>query len=77
MEFASPGELIHEQGVVFARQFVAEGFFDRSMVADINVHWDVDAKRPTRSRSRRNDASAGNLQALRHGDVHASQFGRG
>src|SRR3954462_4166098 len=44
VEFALPRELSREEGVVLARDFVAERFVSRGMVADLNVHWPVDAQ---------------------------------
>ena len=43
VEFALPRELSREEGVALARDFVAEQFVSRGMVADLNVHWPVDA----------------------------------
>ena len=39
-EFAIPREMTRAQGVALARDFVAEQFVKRGMVADFNVHWD-------------------------------------
>ena len=44
VEFALPRELSREEGVALARDFVAEQFVSRGMVADLNVHWPVDAQ---------------------------------
>lgn len=44
VEFALPRELSREEGVQLAREFVAEQFVTRGMVADLNVHWPVDAQ---------------------------------
>src|SRR4051812_47414654 len=44
IEFALPRELSREEGVALARKFVAEQFISRGMVADLNVHWPVDAQ---------------------------------
>ncbi|MFH6787386.1 Ti-type conjugative transfer relaxase TraA [Methylobacterium sp. MA0201] len=44
VEFALPRELSREEGVQLAREFVAEQFVSRGMVADLNVHWPVDAQ---------------------------------
>src|SRR3954466_7528496 len=44
VEFALPRELSREEGVALARDFVAEQFVSRGMVADLNVHWPVDAE---------------------------------
>jgi Ti-type conjugative transfer relaxase TraA len=43
VEFAIPRELTQEQGVALAREFVAQEFVARGMVADLNVHWDIGA----------------------------------
>jgi Ti-type conjugative transfer relaxase TraA len=43
VEFAIPREMNQAQGVALARDFVAEQFVARGMVADLNVHWDVGA----------------------------------
>ena len=43
VEFALPRELSKEQGVALAREFVDREFVRRGMVADLNVHWDMDA----------------------------------
>jgi len=40
VEFSIPREMNEKQGVVLARDFVAEQFVKRGMVADLNVHWD-------------------------------------
>ena len=40
IEFAIPREMNREQGISLARDFVAEQFVKRGMVADLNVHWD-------------------------------------
>src|SRR5215213_11044656 len=44
VEFALPRELRREEGVALARDFVAEQFVSHGMVADLNVHWPVDAQ---------------------------------
>ena len=44
VEFALPRELSRAQAVALARDFVAEQFVSRGMVADLNVHWPVDAQ---------------------------------
>src|SRR3954454_16464735 len=44
VEFALPREVSREEGVALARDFVAEQFVSRGMVADLNVHWPVDAQ---------------------------------
>jgi Ti-type conjugative transfer relaxase TraA len=44
VEFALPRELSREEGVALARDFVAEQFVSRGMVADLNVHWPMDAQ---------------------------------
>lgn len=41
MEFAIPREMTKEQGIELARDFVRDEFVSRSMIADLNVHWDV------------------------------------
>src|SRR3954452_5211528 len=43
VEFALPRELSREEGVALARDFVQRAFVNRGMVADLNVHWPVDA----------------------------------
>ncbi|WP_046349419.1 Ti-type conjugative transfer relaxase TraA [Sphingomonas changbaiensis] len=43
IEFAIPRELTKEQGVTLAHDFVQREFVDRSMIADLNVHWDMGA----------------------------------
>ena len=43
IEFAIPCELSQEQGIALAREFAQREFVERGMVADLNVHWDVDA----------------------------------
>ncbi len=40
VEFSIPREMNKKQGVALARDFVAEQFVRRGMVADLNVHWD-------------------------------------
>jgi Ti-type conjugative transfer relaxase TraA len=40
VEFSIPREMNQKQGVALARDFVAEQFVKRGMVADLNVHWD-------------------------------------
>ncbi len=40
IEFSIPRELNREQSVALAREFVAEQFVKRGMVADLNVHFD-------------------------------------
>jgi Ti-type conjugative transfer relaxase TraA len=42
IEFAVPRELDQAEGIRLAREFVQAEFVDRGMVADLNVHWDVD-----------------------------------
>src|SRR3954464_10815248 len=44
VEFALPRELSREEGVALARDFVTEQFVARGIVADLNVHWPVDAQ---------------------------------
>src|SRR3954453_23796634 len=44
IEFALPREVSREEGVALARDFVAEQFVARGMVADLNVHWPMDAQ---------------------------------
>src|SRR3954464_4124934 len=44
VEFALPREVSREEGVALARDFVAEQFVSRGMVADLNVHWPVAAR---------------------------------
>ena len=43
VEFAIPREMTQAQGVELARDFVQAEFVDRGMIADLNVHWDMDA----------------------------------
>ena len=40
VEFAIPREMNEAQGIELARDFVAQEFVSRGMVADLNVHWD-------------------------------------
>ncbi len=40
VEFSIPREMTREQSIALARDFVAEQFVKRGMVADLNVHWD-------------------------------------
>ena len=40
VEFSIPREMNEKQGVALARDFVAEQFVRRGMIADLNVHWD-------------------------------------
>ena len=40
VEFAIPREMTQAQGIDLARDFVAQEFVSRGMVADLNVHWD-------------------------------------
>ena len=43
IEFAIPREMTKEQGIALAREFVQREFVERGMVADLTVHWDLDA----------------------------------
>ena len=43
IEFAIPREMTREQGIDLARDFVQAEFVDRGMIADLNVHRDIDA----------------------------------
>ncbi|PZU68025.1 Ti-type conjugative transfer relaxase TraA [Sphingobium sp.] len=43
IEFAIPREMTRAQGIDLARDFVAQKFVDRGMIADLNVHWDIGA----------------------------------
>ena len=43
IEFAIPREMSREQGIELARDFVQAEFVDRGMIADLNVHRDIDA----------------------------------
>jgi ATP-dependent exoDNAse (exonuclease V) alpha subunit len=43
VEFALPRELSQQQGIDLARDFVQSDFVDRGMIADLNIHWDIDA----------------------------------
>ena len=40
VEFAIPREMTQAQGIELARDFVAQEFVSRGMVADLNIHWD-------------------------------------
>ncbi len=42
VEFAIPREMNQQQGVALAQDFVRAEFVDRGMIADLNVHWDMD-----------------------------------
>jgi Ti-type conjugative transfer relaxase TraA len=42
VEFALPQELSQADGIRLAREFVQEEFVKRGMVADLNIHWEVD-----------------------------------
>lgn len=44
VEFALPRELTREDAIALAREFVQAAFVDRGMVADLNVHWDLDVE---------------------------------
>jgi Ti-type conjugative transfer relaxase TraA len=43
VEFAIPREMSAAQGIELARDFVRREFVEEGMVADLNVHWDIDA----------------------------------
>jgi Ti-type conjugative transfer relaxase TraA len=43
IEFAIPRELTQAEGIDLARQFVDREFVSKGMIADLNVHWDMDA----------------------------------
>src|SRR5581483_10583530 len=43
VEFAIPREMSEAQGIELARDFVQREFVDQGMVADLNVHRDIDA----------------------------------
>jgi Ti-type conjugative transfer relaxase TraA len=43
IEFALPREMTQAQAIELARDFVKTEFFDRGMIADLNVHWDIGA----------------------------------
>jgi Ti-type conjugative transfer relaxase TraA len=43
VEFAIPREMNQAQGVALAQDFVRAEFVERSMIADLNVHWDIGA----------------------------------
>ncbi|WP_327752204.1 Ti-type conjugative transfer relaxase TraA [Sphingobium sp. SJ10-10] len=43
VEFAIPREMTRDQGIDLARDFVQAEFVDRGMIADLNVHRDIDA----------------------------------
>jgi Ti-type conjugative transfer relaxase TraA len=40
VEFAIPEELSQQQGIALVRDFTAQEFVARGMIADLNVHWD-------------------------------------
>ncbi|MBS0277540.1 MAG: Ti-type conjugative transfer relaxase TraA [Proteobacteria bacterium] len=42
VEFAIPREMDWAQGIELARDFVQREFVARGMIADLNVHWDID-----------------------------------
>jgi len=42
VEFAIPREMSEAQGIELARDFVQREFVEEGMVADLNVHWDID-----------------------------------
>ncbi len=42
-EFSIPREMTKAQGIELARDFVAQEFVARGMIADLNVHWDIGA----------------------------------
>ncbi|MCC4252775.1 Ti-type conjugative transfer relaxase TraA [Sphingobium naphthae] len=42
VEFAIPREMNQQQGAALAQDFVRAEFVDRGMIADLNVHWDMD-----------------------------------
>ena len=41
VEFAIPREMTKLQGIELARDFAAQEFVARGMIADLNVHWDI------------------------------------
>ncbi len=43
VEFSIPREMDKAQGIALARDFVAQEFVERGMIADLNVHWDIGA----------------------------------
>jgi Ti-type conjugative transfer relaxase TraA len=43
VEFAIPREMTQAQGIELARDFAQAEFVERGMIADLNVHWDMDA----------------------------------
>jgi Ti-type conjugative transfer relaxase TraA len=43
VEFAIPREMTQAQGIDLARDFVGQEFVARGMIADLNVHWDIDS----------------------------------
>ena len=43
IEFAIPRDLDQAEGIRLAREFVQAEFVARGMIADLNVHWDIDA----------------------------------
>jgi Ti-type conjugative transfer relaxase TraA len=42
IEFALPQELSQADGIALARDYVRAEFIERGMVADLNIHWEVD-----------------------------------
>ncbi len=42
VEFSIPREMTQAQGIELARDFAQAEFVDRGMIADLNVHWDMD-----------------------------------
>ena len=44
VEFAIPREMSKAEGIELARDFVQSEFVDRGMIADLNVHWDMDSE---------------------------------
>jgi len=53
VEFALPREMTKRQGIELARDFVQSEFVASGMIADLNVHWDIN------SDLRHNQAHAG------------------
>lgn len=42
VEFALPRELTKKDNIKLAREFVKAEFVEKGMIADLNVHWDID-----------------------------------
>ncbi|PSM17375.1 Ti-type conjugative transfer relaxase TraA [Nitratireductor sp. StC3] len=46
VEFAIPREMTQAQGIELARDFAQLEFVDQGMIADLNVHWDIEDGMP-------------------------------